>query len=235
MRFRGKWNVPSPEADSMRHSWCAWCRLLARQHACCNFRMYLPEFENPYAAPTAEILIPDDFGKLRREGRFLVVPNKWRTPPICLFTGDTHDLTQLRRTQLTWINPWFSWLLLAGIAPYFIAGLFLQKHGTFYFCLSKRYAGKHLMRVVLNWLLFLLPLSQIVFVFENGLFPWAVGVWVLSAALATTWCRLIKVGEIDSHSIYLKGIPKDVQEKIIRMDAARRVSANQLPGFPASS
>ena len=115
---------------------------------------HLPEFENPYAAPTAEILIPDDFGKLRRDGRYLVVPNKWRTPPICLFTGDTHDLTQLRRAQLTWINPWFSWLLLAGIATNFIVGLCLQKHGTFYCCLSKRCAGKHFMRVVLNWLLF---------------------------------------------------------------------------------
>jgi hypothetical protein len=74
-----------------------------------------------------------------------------------------------------------------------------------------------------------------IFVFENGLFPWAVGVWVLSAALATTWCRLIKVGEIDSPSIYLNGIPKDVQEKNIWMDDVRRVSANQVLGFRGSS
>jgi hypothetical protein len=58
---------------------------------------------------------------------------------------------------------------------------------------------------------------------------------VLSAALATTWCRLIKVGEIDSPSIYLNGIPKDVQEKNIWMDDVRRVSANQVLGFRGSS
>ena len=125
---------------------------------------HLPEFENPYAAPTAEILIPDDFGKLRRDGRYLVVPNKWRTPPICLFTGDTHDLTQLRRAQLTWINPWFSWLLLAGIATNFIVGLCLQKHGR----QTLHEGGAQLAA-------FLLPPSQIFLCLRTGYFRGLLG------------------------------------------------------------
>ena len=192
------------------------------------------EVVNPYEAPRGEVLVPTSFNPVRIEGKQLVLPKDWTSPQLCLFTGVTHPLTPARKAKLSWVNPLYLISILAGFLIYVLIALVAQKKGTIHYFLSESMAAQVKKRLRINWGIFgasVLMFSGASATSSGELAGVGVLVLLICLFLAVTWCRLLKVGKIDKTSIWLKGIPADVQQKIVQMDQARYNTPPLLPSF----
>ena len=179
---------------------------------------------NPYAPPQSAPSVMPPKSAARIEGKCLVVPKGWISPPFCLFTGVAEGLTPLKQGKLSYLNPlWIFSVLLSPAVLFLVAVIFTQK-GNIYYVLSQEWAGRHRRRLVVNWLIVLVGLSGPFLLGLENVF-WFLGVGfvplLVSLILAVTWCRLLKPAKIDAASIWLKGIPPAVQEKVIKWELGK--------------
>ncbi len=180
------------------------------------------ESSNPYEPPSADLDMPVSGNQVRREGRHLVVPKGWVSPPVCLFTGVTEPLTPHRQANLWWLHPAWLWLLLLTPLPFLLAAILATKTGYVRYVLSEPYVHRLNRR---EWVirgvlavagLLLLP----AFILDDLILLSLPGVilLVVSAFLTATWCRTIKSGKIVGDSIWLTGIPDDVKDTIMVLE-----------------
>ncbi len=194
------------------------------------------DHSNPYAPPTGEPVTATAMSRSRREGKYLIVPKGWISPPVCLFTGAVAPLTPLRQARLSYIQPaWWLFLLLGPLAM-ILVGLFATRMGNIYYVIKEDLARRHRRRLIINWAIFLasgplavgvyeaVPADLMRFYSRNfgfGIFLLLVPgfiVLIFSAVLSRTWCRLIKTAKIEGNFIWLSGIPADAQAIILRCE-----------------
>ncbi|RYD35791.1 MAG: hypothetical protein EOP86_07615 [Verrucomicrobiaceae bacterium] len=183
-------------------------------------------YSNPYAVPESEIVVPAQTEGARIEKKCLVVPKDWMSSPVCLLTGSvTNLITPPRSRKLTWVNP--VWILL-----FFLIGLFallpmllLQKKGRFSYYLSGPAAFGLKKKLAINWGIFGTGLVIVVLALSpatTGLTPelllTGTALILLSAILATTWCRPFYARKIDQTHIWIAKIPAHVREAIVEME-----------------
>ncbi|MES2468022.1 MAG: hypothetical protein V4675_12020 [Verrucomicrobiota bacterium] len=213
------------------------------------------EHSNPYAPPTGEPVTAPAISKARREGKHLVVPKGWISPPVCLFTGAAAPLTPLRQARLSYIQPaWWLFLLLGPLVMILIS-LFATRMGNIYYVIKEDLARRHRRRLIINWAIFLASGPLAVGVYEAvpaelmrfsarsfgfGIFLLLVPgliLLILSAVLSRTWCRLIKTAKIEGNFIWLSGIPADAQAIILRCEEERfsRKQVKMLDPLPGAT
>lgn len=176
------------------------------------------ETSNPYEPPSADLGMHVSGNQVRREGNHLVVPKGWVSPPICLFTGVTEPLTPLRQARLSWLHP--AWLLLLLLTPFALAmvGFFVVRIGTLFYFQSKSHERSYGRRV--NIARGMLVLGVVFLISGVGFeliffFPVGLVFLTISGCLAATWCRPVKCAKIEGNSIWLSGIPAEVQDIIV--------------------
>ncbi|MDB6136555.1 MAG: hypothetical protein JWM59_4798 [Verrucomicrobiales bacterium] len=180
---------------------------------------------NPYAVPESEIVVPEQTEGARIEGKCLVVPKDWQSPPICLLTGDTTDLSALRRKKLTWIHPaWFILFFIIRLVALLVF-ILLRKKGEIHYCISQPLAAKLKRRRTINWCIFgtglltaVLPMAGTGFDIILQFVLTGFILIVLSGVLATTWCRPFYARKIDKTHIWIAKIPARVREAIVGME-----------------
>ncbi|MES2707844.1 MAG: hypothetical protein V4726_14725 [Verrucomicrobiota bacterium] len=195
--------------------------------------------DNPYAPPRADLEDPLPAAQpVRIEKSFLVVPRKWISPPICLLTGETAGLSEVRHLRHRAVCPLMA---LHGIA------LFLAANGIYLLALLFFAAGVLMQRffgIPGHWFLF--PRTRISHRLSRRLLTrrkWLTAAAVLLGTALyllgpdqvtgamTSFCLLIliylptrrpDVARTDGDYAWVRGIPREVREKIVRMDALRR-------------
>lgn len=178
---------------------------------------------NPYAAPASELVMPASSQHSWIEKKSLVVPKDWQSPPICLLTGTTTDLTPIRKKTLAWSHPGALLLIILGIIG-IVAIALLQKRGTIHYYLSREKAAKIRRNLTVNWLVFgagVLLIFMPSYMGRPALDVLLAGLALIltSAVLASTLCRPIRPGKITQTHIWLTNIPLQVREQIAAMEA----------------
>lgn len=181
-----------------------------------------PPYLNPYAAPSADLGVSASSQHSWIEKKSLVVPKDWQSPPICLLTGATTDLTPVRKKALTWVHPGLMVLILLGIIG-IIAVLLLQKKGTIHYYLSQEKAAEIRRKLAVNWSIFASGafLISLLFIMERpiaGLTLFGFLLLLISGILAATVCRSVRPGKITRTHIWLTNIPLSVREQIVAME-----------------
>lgn len=171
--------------------------------------------ENPYAAPKTiagpmplmeEIYIQDDC---------LLFPRKYDFPPVCIKSGETENLSKVRKATLAWYHPAWALLILTGVIIFVIVVLCIQKTAKVTYYLSTAELKKHRIRVATAWGLFLLGIGSLFLVSYAAEWMFLSLAAMFSAAIyGATACRVVVAKRIDERFVYLrfKGRPEALQK-----------------------
>ena len=191
----------------------------------------------PVKIATAKTRSKSVDGAVRKDGQYLVVPDGYEMPDICVKTGEALNGTGIRIVKrLAWIPPWAYLFFLLAVIAGLIAIFVTRKIGTVTFYISRGAEAERHKWHVRNWLLFAVCILTAVTAstIESivlGLL--SLGLFVATIALYFTRVQLPlpRPKKIADGAIWLRGIEEDVVNRIL--ESRSHLPVNCVPSATA--
>jgi hypothetical protein len=150
-------------------------------------------------------------------GKALVVPKDFAFPPVCVVTGRTDDLVEVKRT-LAWHQSYIYATILLGILVYVIVSLVVRKTSKHTFFLTRTERQRRIRWGIVAWVLFLAAFGVIPVAVSTDI-PALLGAMpvMLIAALVVYYrgVRLIYPERISDTSASIRGVAPEVMQLIV--------------------
>jgi len=209
-----------------------------------------PDFLNPYEPPQSDMSwAAPTVAKIK--GPWLVVPRFWSSPAICFVSGETENLlppiTKKAASPsnpaiallaigdlliaLSGLNPW---LVFAGGIIVILAVWSLRRKAAVQYFLSRHAQRRLKKRVVSAGVLFFAGSLLLFLTLDSrsagskiqGL---GIGALFVSAVLSAKWSQPFIVRKVTAGSVWLEGIPPQVQAAIIRLEQSPEEAVAEAP------
>jgi hypothetical protein len=164
----------------------------------------------PYASPAG--LTPS--GAVYRQGQVLIVYKGSTLPPRCVKCNAEPDKPPILR-KFTWHHPAAYFGLLAGLIPFAIIAICIQKKGDVYLSVCKKHRARRAKVMLIAWVVAALGFVSVIGGFvaasNNGydslimLIPIGFILLIAAAVFGILAGRYLAPKRIDDHYLYLKG------------------------------
>jgi hypothetical protein len=153
---------------------------------------------------------------LQVDGTALVLPSKCTLPRICLRTGSTEDLVEMRRS-LYWHHPGYYFFILLSLLVYLIVALIVRQRAVLTFYVTRTERTRRRQWIALNTVIFLMTFGCLAIAGTTGVsffFILSPICFIASVVIYILKARWIYPIKIESGVATIKGIPPAVLQQL---------------------